>query len=247
MPETREPINDYIAQLARKLHLPGEERDAVLDEVRGHLEERAAALTATGIPDAEAQENAVEAFGGARRISRQLRAAHPQPWGAVRWVSSLAAGALATWLLWLAATIPATIYYNSLHPMYLLDPQGQLIALHISAYHTLVESSPLGGGAFYAYLTLGWLFILPVLALYLIPPFLWGNRARRWWAPGLAYGLGTWISAPWFILEVILADWGFSAEGRIIALALPLSLAAAFLGWRWRALSASTSARALAA
>ena len=59
MPETREPINDYIAQLARKLHLPGEERDAVLDEVRGHLEERAAALTATGIPDAEAQETAV--------------------------------------------------------------------------------------------------------------------------------------------------------------------------------------------
>ena len=247
MPERQQPIEGYIAQLARRLHLPAAERDAVLAEVREHLQERAGAARESGISEEQAERQAVQAFGTVRRIGRQLRAAHPQPWGPWRWIVGLVAGAVVTWALWLAGTVPATVYYYTLYPLYLLDPHGRLDPVYMSPFHTVVESSPIASGAFEAYLTLGWLWLVPFLALYLVLPFFWGRHARRWWVPGLVYGLGTWLSVPWFVLELLSTDWAFSAEGRIIALALPLALAASFAGWRWRAWSASAVARAQAA
>jgi hypothetical protein len=248
MAGTQQPIGEYIAQLTRQLHLPAAERDEVLAEVRGHLEERAAALRAadTGLSEEQAERQAVHAFGSVSDISRQLRAAHPRAWGPSRWAAGLVAGAVVTWVLWLAGTAPALAYYFTLYPVYLVDPHGQRHLLSMSPIQTLIQSSPLASGAFYAYLAFGWLWLLPLLALYLVVPFVWGRRARRWWMPGLAYGLGTWLSAPWFALEVVrTSDWAFSAEGRILALALPLALVASYAGWRRQPRSASTVAPAL--
>ena len=247
MPDKQQPIEEYISELARRLHLPVAERDAALVEARGHLEERAAAVRESGLPEEQAERQAVRAFGNVRAISRQMVAAHPGAWGPLRWTVGLVTGAAVTWVLWVAGTVPAIEYYFALHPVFLVDPQGRLHSLHMSPMRTLVVSSPLSSGAFQAYLTLGWLWLLPLLALYLVVPFRWGYRARRWWAPGLAYGLGAWLSAPWFAIALASSDWAFSAEGRIMSLALPLALLASFVGWRWRQWSASALGRALAA
>ena len=51
MPDDEHPIDMYISQLGWHLHLPIAERDQVLAEVRGHLEERARALHETGVSD----------------------------------------------------------------------------------------------------------------------------------------------------------------------------------------------------
>jgi len=65
--------------------------------------------------------------------------------------------------------------------------------------------------------------------------------------PGLAFGLGTWLSAPWFILYLFSSFREYSAEGQIIALALPLALLAGLASWIWRERSASALARIQAA
>lgn len=247
MSDRRQPIETYISRLASRLHLPAAERDALLAEVHGHLDERAAALRNSGLAAEQAERQAVQAFGDVRDISRQLGAAHPQTWEPLRWIVGLVTGAAVTWVLWLAGTVPAMAYYFTLHPLFLGDPHGQSHPLHVSPLQILVASSPVSSGAFQAYLTLGWLWLLSLLALYLVVPFLWGRGARRWWTPGLAYGLGAWLSAPWFVIGLISADWAFSAEGRIIALALPLALLASFAGWSGRQRSASADAPALAA
>lgn len=227
----RDPIDLYLSALARRLTMPKAERGAALTEVRAHLEERAASLQATGMPDDEAQRQAVRAFGGVRRMSRRLNAVHPQRWGVTRWIGSIVIGAAVTWALWLAGTLPAMVAYFTRYPVTSATPPPPAIDQLV---HAIVQASPIGGDAFAAYLTFGWLWLIPLLALYLVIPALWGRRAERWWAPGLAYGLGAWLSVPWFVLEVVSADWGWSAEGRIIALALPLSLVASYIGWRWR-------------
>jgi hypothetical protein len=267
MPNGEQPIDAYITQIGRRLHLPEAERDQVLTEVRSHLEERAAALQETGTSPEQAERQAVAAFGPVTRISRGLRAAHPRPWGPVRWIVGIVTGAVVTWGLWLAGTVPVMIYYFTvLYPVYQCQglptnwtpplsnycypgsPYAHPMPPNWSAL--LLDSSPGGRNAFYAYLTFGWLWVLPLLVLYLVLPFLWGRRAQRWWVPGLAYGLGAWLSAPWFIWEVAHSDWGFSAysaEGRIIALALPLALVASCAGWFWRKWSASALSRVVAA
>lgn len=248
MPDGEHPIHGYITQLARHLHLPPVERDQVLAEVRGHLEERAGALQEKGLSPEQAERQAVQAFGPVRRISRDLRASHPTAWGQRRWIAGIATGAIATWALWLVGTVPVTIYYfKVLYPTYECPAPVACYPVYPSPDSTLILSSPLGPMAFSAYLTLGWLWVSPLLVLYLIPPFVWGRRAQHWWMPGLAYGLGTWLSAPWFVLEFFSTDSASSAEGRIIALALPLALLASFVGWLWRERSASALARTQAA
>ncbi len=65
------------------------ERDQVLAEVRGHLEERASALQETGVSEAHAERQAVLAFGPVLRISRELQCAHPIAWGKRRWLGGI--------------------------------------------------------------------------------------------------------------------------------------------------------------
>ena len=57
MPGGEHPIDVYITQLARRLHLPAAERDQVLTEVRGHLEERAGALHETEVSEEHAEHH----------------------------------------------------------------------------------------------------------------------------------------------------------------------------------------------
>jgi hypothetical protein len=177
-------------------------------------------------------------------------------------------GAVVAWAVWLVVTVPAMIYYQTvLYPVYQCPPLPPNWTPPVSRYcyppgapgmhllpvwptPTLLDSIPGAGNAFYAYLTFGWLWLLPLLVLYLVLPFLWGRRAQRWWVPGLAYGMGTWLSAPWFVFELFSIMWGmwqYSAEARIIALALPLALVASFAGRCWRERSALALSRAVTA
>ena len=263
MPNGEQPIDAYVTQLGRRLHLPAAERDQVLTEVRSHLEERAAALQETGTAPEQAERQAVAAFGSVPRISRGLRAAHPRPWGKRRWIMGIVTGAVVTWVLWLVGTVPVMIYNYVRDPGYQCPPLPSnwnppvsrycypgapgVHVLPLSPITTLLDSIPGAGNAFYAYLTFGWLWVLAFLVLYLVVSFLWGRRAQRWWVPGLAYGLGTWFSAPWFVLELFSTILNYSAEGRIIALALPLALVASLAGWVSRERSASVLSRAVTA
>ena len=127
MPDGEHPIDIYITQLARRLHLPAAERDQVLAEVRGHLEERAGALHETGVSEEHAERQAVQAFGPVGRISQELRAAHPIAWGTRRWLVGMLTGAVVIYALYLVESVPLLIY--QFQPPYNgppLDPMGDL-------------------------------------------------------------------------------------------------------------------------
>jgi hypothetical protein len=230
----QQAIDRYMAQLARQLDLPVAERDATLLEIRSHLEELATARMADGASAGEAQRQALAAFGDVRRVGQTLSTGRLIQWGRRRWVSGVVTGALLTWVIWTAGTFLVQEYYFTVNPVIIL---GTPIPQFADPLHTLLQSTPLTGGAFYAYLTAGWAWLLPLLLLYALAPFLWGHRARQWWAPGLAYGLGTWLAVPWALLYPFLwntGDWGFTAEAWMIFLALPLALLASLAGVGWQ-------------
>lgn len=230
-------IDRYIGQLATRLDVSDEERGATLQEVRAHLDELATSYMAEGATEAEAQRRAVETFGDVRRLGRRLSAARLVIWGKARWARGIALGALPSWLIWTAGTFPVMLYYQTLYPSYSRQPGGTLTLVPIDPLNTFFQSIPPAGGAFYAYLTVGWAWLIPLVLLWLILPFAWGRRARQWWAPGLAYGLGVWLSMPWaFFLWAMPGanDAGFRAEAGMVIAALPLALLAALAGYAWR-------------
>lgn len=230
-------IDRYIGQLATRLDVSDDERGAMLQEVRAHLEELAAGFAAEGVAEAEAQHRAVETFGDVRRLGRRLSAARLISWSKVRWARGVALGALLSWLIWTVGTFPVMLYYQTLYPMYDGRPGGAFTLVPIDPWHTLMQSTPPSGDAFFAYLTAGWAWLIPLILLWLALPFAWGLRARHWWAPGLAYGLGVWLSMPWGLFLWALpgaSDWGFQAEAGMIIAALPLALLAALAGCAWR-------------
>lgn len=188
-------IDKYMRQLGHRLRVGRTEREDALAEVRAHLDEHAAALRATGLSEEQAGQQAVQAFGNVRRISRQLNAAHPRAWGPWRWVTGVLLGAAVTWGLWLAGTLPVMSVYST---RYHVTSSGPLVhqSLQQRVFHAIALASPVSMGGFSAYNYLGWFWLLPLLALYLVLPLLWGRRARHWWAPGLAYGLGHMGWAP---------------------------------------------------
>jgi hypothetical protein len=220
------PIAAYLTQLGRNLPVEAAERADILEEVGAHLEEQAAIFVAKGVGAEEAERRAIEAFGPAARVGRGLAAAHPTIWGPSRWVRGVGIGLVLTWVLWIGGTWPAAARDIAMHQM------GSVLAPSETAFHALTLSTPLGGEAFLAYLTLGWAWLVPLLALYIMTPFTWGRRAARWWAPGLAYGLGTWLAAPWFVAYWFRFDsnWAIEAEARLILLAVPLALLASGAG-----------------
>lgn len=227
MQDSQIPVEHYLAELASRLDMSAEERATALLEVRGHLEELAATYQTEGVSALEAQRLAVRQFGNVRRLGRRLSAGHLTHWGAARLARGMAFGALLSWVIWTAGTFPVLVNYYTAHA---LTPPPSLMS-------TLIQSMPMASGAFYAYFTLGWIWVTPLLMLYALAPFLLGIRARQWWAPGLAYGLGTWLSIPWGILYWFFwntGDWAFQAESAIVLAALPLALAASRAGWLWR-------------
>jgi hypothetical protein len=264
MPDGEHPIDIYISQLARRLHLPAAECTQLLAEVRGHLEERARALHETGVSEEQAERQAVQAFGPLRRISWELQASHPIAWGKRHWTVGMVTGAGVACALWVVGTVPLIMYQD---PTIVLSgaPPLQTMPLWDALLSSLLSLAPVFSG-FHRLGWLGWLWVLPFLILYLVLPFRWGSRAQHWWAPGLAYGLGIWLLAVLeFVLTVrLMAERAADSEMasalmgamipflaisyvRISALALSLALVASFVGWLWRERSVSALGRAQAA
>jgi hypothetical protein len=218
------PIDRYLEALGRRLAMPEAARAAALEEARGHLLERAASYVERGIAQGEAERIAVALFGDARRVGERLSRVFGVPWGWRRFLAGTVLGAGMAWLLWTAGSFPLLVYtfYASALPGSPPPDVGNL----------LIQSTPLTEGGFYAYLTAGWLWLLPLLALYLTLPCWWGRRAWRWWLPGAAYGLGGWLAVFWFPFFAFRFDGsGFAAEARLVLLALPLALLASWAGW----------------
>ena len=70
-----EHLESYLRELRRQLPRGGEEREESLLEIRDHLLETTARLTADGLEPDEADQRAVQRFGDAREIARQYPAA----------------------------------------------------------------------------------------------------------------------------------------------------------------------------
>jgi hypothetical protein len=76
-------LNSYLAKVEACLGgLPPDARQDVMEELRGHLEDRAAALRAGRLEKEASMSEAIERFGEAREIGTALRDAHGQSsWG----------------------------------------------------------------------------------------------------------------------------------------------------------------------
>jgi hypothetical protein len=81
-------LKSYLAKLEACLGgLPPDARQAVVEELRGHLEDRAAALRAGGLEKEASMSEAIERFGEAREVGTALRDVH----GRSSWAETLAA------------------------------------------------------------------------------------------------------------------------------------------------------------
>ncbi len=232
-----DPIERYLAELAGSLTMRPEERDATLEEIRAHLREQADAARAEGATEDEAQRLTVERFGDAKSIGQRLSRMSGTRWGWRRSLGGVAVGAALTWAIWIAWTLPAYIIYFQIHQVNTVYSAGATHPNLIDvALHNFIQSSPLTTFPFFAYLQFGWAWLLPPLLLFAVAPFLWGARAERWWAPGLAYGLGAWLAVPWFVFFFFRFDgnWDTEAVARVVLLALPLALLASGVGYLWR-------------
>lgn len=80
-------LNSYLAELQSRLGgLPPNTRQAVMEELRDHLEDRAAALRAGGLEKEASMSEAIERFGEAKEIGAALRDVH----GRSSWAETLA-------------------------------------------------------------------------------------------------------------------------------------------------------------
>lgn len=223
------PIERYLNDLSR--HLTGSEieRAALLEEVRGHLEEKATSYSAQGMDGQVAEQEAVKTFGSARHLARQLAAIQPAYWGVKRFLLTMLLGAVVAWGLWTATAFP--LVANN----FMIDLPRQ-ISSPPSPLRLLIFSIPLNGMSLYELWFHSW--VLPVLLLYFVPAFLWGKSARRWWLPGLAYGLGALITSPWPYYSLLFSHdpqvYDFHTASVLVLLSLPLSIAVAGLGALWQ-------------
>ncbi len=220
------PIDRYIQALGEQLDMISTDRRTTLEEVRAHLDEKAASLRVAGLPQLEAEQGAVGAFGDSHFVARRLSAAHPTRWSKRRWLSGIALGMVLTWAIWTLGTFPVLANYFYTHA--LAFPQDS----RPTTFSVVMQSTPLTAGGWYAFYLAGWLWLAPLLLLFFTLPFLWGGRTHAWWAPGLAYGLGAWFSAPWFVMIFFVPtlDFTFRNEGVLVLVAVPLAVAASGLG-----------------
>lgn len=231
-------IDRYLDQLARRLSVPAMERETIVQEVRSHLEESVDAAVRSGCTQEEAERAAVQNFGAVGTIARRLSAVHQVQWRPHRYVRAGALGAAALWGIWIFGSLPDYIYLFTVSSIFKVEQPS----FSLFAFLALV-GTPIGGGGVVTYRELGWPWVVLLLVVFGALPFVWARRAGRWWGPALAYGLGAWLSAPWFvpfafgaginILSVGMENWIWQDEARVIALALPVSLIAASLGALW--------------
>ena len=80
-----------------------------------------------------------------------------------------------------------------------------------------------------------------MLLLYLVLPYAWGLRAKRWWVPGLAYGLGAVLLNPLtygVFFQLATSEMASLLTMSMLALtSLPLAVLASGLGFTWRVFS----------
>lgn len=232
-----DPISDYLDELARGLDLPRQARDGVLEELRAHLEEQAAALQA-GIADPEAaQTAAVRAFGNARVVARDLSRAYAMRWGPWRFARAVGLGIVATWVIWTLGTFPVLASYAAANAWRASPPP--YVSGWDAVQSVLIQSTPLTSSASFAYYSAGWLWLVPLGLIWLALPFTWALRTRRWWLPGLSYGLGGWIAVPWFVRYIIppaslIGDWPVLDASRLVLVMLPCALLASFVAYVWQ-------------
>jgi hypothetical protein len=220
------PIERYLSNLSRRLPGSKSERTALVEEMRIHLEEKTANYVEQGRDRLAAEQEAVNTFGKPRLLAQHLATIYPIHWGIRRFLSALVLGGIIAWLLWTATAFPLLI--NNEMAQF---ERGETIS---SPLHILMISIPPGSDTLFMLLN-PWL--LPVLLLYLVPPFLWGKTARSWWLPGLAYSLGTIITNPWpyvLLFDHTIEPPQYHTAGVLVLTTLPLSLVAAGLGKLWQ-------------
>ncbi|HEY7348073.1 MAG TPA: permease prefix domain 1-containing protein [Ktedonobacterales bacterium] len=226
------PIDRYVIALVRRLPLDAAETAAIVEEVRAHLEEAAAHALEGGMDRQAAEQQAVAAFGKPGALARRLASAHPARWDVRRIVGAGFLGGLVVWALWTATAYPLVVNnalnqlaYNSVWPDKTSLPLHLLI---LSTPLSLVSVGELSGQH----------WLLPVLLLYLILPYAWGLRAKRWLLPGLAYGLGAALLNPltYGLLFVLSTptDSSLLNMSMLALVVLPLAVLASGLGYAWR-------------
>lgn len=237
MRDRNDPIGRYLDELAHGLDLPDQARDEVLEELRAHLEEQAAALQG-GIADPEAaRDAAVRGFGSARVVARDLSRAYAVRWGLLRFARAVGVGIAATWAIWTLGTFPVLANYFAANAW--RENPAPYMSAWDAIHSVLIQSTPLTAGASDAYYSAGWLWLVPLALIWLALPFSWALRTRRWWLPGLAYGLGGWIAVPWFVMYIIpspdqIGDWPVLDASRLVLAMLPFALLASFVAYVWQ-------------
>jgi hypothetical protein len=226
-------IDDYLARLAAEMTVDAAARNAILEEVRGHLEEAAARLGAGGSDTATAEAQAIAAFGSVHQVAMRLNAVHPIDWSGRRLVLGPLWGVAVVWVLWTLLTYPLLVYF-AIH-----QPQpSEFGALDPAAM--LFDATPLAFGLFRV-LTYGSpLVLLPFLLLYGSVPFVWGRRVRQGWKPGLAFGLGVVVGLPWLLPGMVYHWDSANAAGSLLSLLMvggvwllvPFAMLASWLGQR---------------
>lgn len=186
-----------LAALATRLTIEPAARATILEEIRGHLDEAAAAAVARGVPADTAEAQAVAAFGSVARTARSFNATLPVYWDWRRMALGLVLGVVAIWLLWTLITFPFLIQLATAHRLSTVD--SNLGALLFSA-------APLSFGLFYVFGGYGpWAALLIVL-LFGAMAFVLGSRASHGWRAGLAFGLGVFVGLPFLPLSFLIHD-----------------------------------------
>src|SRR5690348_2363805 len=110
-------IDAYLTALASRLTIEPAERETILEEIRGHLEEATAAEVERGATAAEAESRVVATFGAASSTARSINSALPIHWDMRRMLLGIAQGALAIWVVWTLATFPFVVPMAAEHQL----------------------------------------------------------------------------------------------------------------------------------
>jgi hypothetical protein len=239
-------IDIYLAQLERQLTVNEDAREAILEEVRGHLEDASVHYIAGGMTDEDAEREAIAAFGLPEQVAGRFNAIHPLHWDRRRMFAGMLWGIVCSWGVWTLVTFPWLMQVE-------LQPHQLVAGFEAPApSEILFQAMPFAFGLFKvmsygsAVDRIG--IVVTILLLFCIVPFLWGRQARQNWRPGLAYGLGVIVGFPW-LLPGIIRYWR-PGENLVVTLflfvvifaiwsLLPFAMLASWLGHRFAPLHRS--------
>ncbi|HID63779.1 MAG TPA: hypothetical protein EYP49_13730 [Anaerolineae bacterium] len=177
-------LRSYLAKLEACLGgLPPSAQQAVMEELRGHLEDRAAALRANGLKEEASMSEAIERFGKAREVGAALRDVHGRgSWGE----------ALAGMVPFLVFGLAMTLNEYLVRPVW--SAYGTTVYCFVACYFVLLVG-----------LGVGWMkgfprWSYPYGGLVLVCTWWWmGLNSPRVW---IFNGPGAWI--PLLVLVAII-------------------------------------------